>query len=163
MPTTIQRRDASPRAGSSERLVQPTPHLVTPDRTADANPNTLVAPAPRSGEGALAVTLLAGDNQSPVANARLVVYDPSGSTGTEVTAGRWSQTTRANGQANFSLPPGRPLRLSVRGESVGMENSSVELPAFSAGEQRNLTVQLGHVQSGSWGGRLLDIDRKSVV
>ena len=157
VPTTIQRRDASPRAGSSERLVQPTPRLVTPDRTADANPNTLVTPAPRSGEGALAVTLLAGDNQSPVANARLVVYDPSGSTGTEVTAGRWSQTTRANGQANFSLPPGRPLRLSVRGESVGMENSSVELPAFSAGEQRNLTVQLGHVQSGSWGGRLLDI------
>jgi hypothetical protein len=159
----MDKRGHSPRNRSSESLVQPEPNLVIPDRTADAEPNTVLAPVARSGEGALTVTLLAGDDQRPVADTRLVVYDPRGSTGTEVTAGRWSQTTRTNGQAHFSLPPGKSLRLSVRGESVGMENSSVELKPFREGEQRNLTVQLGHLRMGSWEGRFLDASDETPV
>ena len=163
VPTYITRPASSLRVRPSESLNEPPPSLAIPDRTTYTEPDTLLAPAPRSGEGALAVTLLAGNDQNPVPHARLVVYDPSGTTGTEVTAGRWSQITRPNGQANFSLPPGRPLRLSVRGESVGLENSSVELPAFHEGEQRNLTVQLGHVQKGSWAGRFLDASDETPI
>ena len=163
VPAPMTGRIPSPRILSSEGLTQPAPNLVIPERTTYAEPNTVLAPAPRSGEGALAVTLLAGDDQSPVPNARLVVYDPSGSTGTEVRAGRWSQMTHTNGQAHFSLPLGKPLRLSVRGESVGMENSSVKLHAFHEGEQRNLTVHLGDVSKGSWKGRFLDASDETPI
>lgn len=155
LPMRVSKRAPSPRNRSSASLVQPKPDLVIPIHTT-ADPKTVLSSVPRSGEGAMTVTLLTGDDQRPVANTRLVVYDPSGSTNTEVTAGRWSQMTRTNGQANFSLPPGKPLRLSVRGESVGMENSSVELPPFREGEQRNLTIQLGHLRGGSWAGSFLD-------
>jgi hypothetical protein len=44
-----------------------------------------------------------------------------------------------------------------------MENMSVELPPFREGEQRNLTVQLVHLQKDSWVGRFLDASDGSPV
>jgi hypothetical protein len=156
VPTLMTGPAPSPRVRGSEGLNRPEPALITPERVTHGGPTLAPASTPHSGEGTLAVTLLAGESQEPLVDARLVVYDPSGPTGTQVTAGRWSQTTHANGQASFTLPTGRPLRLAVRAASVGMENSSVELPPFSAGEQRTLTIQLERMQKGALEGILLD-------
>jgi len=122
----------------------------------EEEPAPFAAPAPSPEEGQLLVTLITGEEQLPLGDTRLVVYDPMGSSGTEVRAGRWSQTTDADGRATFGLPLGQALRLKVRRDSAGQEAPTIDVPAFSPGERRAITVQLGQLREAVFEGYFLD-------